>query len=296
MSAIDFMTEWFCNNNLWFHSTIEDDDYIFNKYIHLLDIDIEKNIEPINKIIIYDQLPRHIFRNTDSNHIITYYLQKALDILKKTEQKYIDNLDVNKWCFMMLPYRHTFDLLLIINVIKMAWKKLYETYNENDILILKKFIKASYKRCPTDYQNSLISFYPADKSENINTIKNIFVNIIDKTQNNNNNNFDIEIWKELSLNFNIKTEINILSLSGGVDSMVCSTFTQPTVAVHINYCNHLLADEEEQFVRSWCLYMCIPLYVLKITEINRKSCMDNDTAWLGSKWKLFSYFNVQYGS
>jgi predicted unusual protein kinase regulating ubiquinone biosynthesis (AarF/ABC1/UbiB family) len=32
----------------------------------------------------------------------------------------------------------------------------------------------------------------------------------------------------------------------------------------------------------------------KINYIDKLSL--NDTAWLGSKWKLFSYFNVQYGS
>jgi tRNA(Ile)-lysidine synthetase-like protein len=72
----------------------------------------------------------------------------------------------------------------------------------------------------------------------------------------------------------------ILSLSGGVDSMVCSYILakQNTrfQAVHINYGNRATADAEEAFVRDWCAYLGIPLYVRRITEIKREPCMNHN--------------------
>ena len=74
-----------------------------------------------------------------------------------------------------------------------------------------------------------------------------------------------------------KTQKIIISLSGGVDSMICSYILKSLeydfIAIFINYNNRKESFKEEHFVRWWCYHMNIPLYVRKITEINRNKNM-----------------------
>jgi tRNA(Ile)-lysidine synthetase-like protein len=74
----------------------------------------------------------------------------------------------------------------------------------------------------------------------------------------------------------------IISLSGGVDSMVCSyvlwKMTHASAlglrlrAVHINYMNRPETLREEQFVVNWCNELGIECHVRRIDEINRSAC------------------------
>jgi tRNA(Ile)-lysidine synthetase-like protein len=79
-----------------------------------------------------------------------------------------------------------------------------------------------------------------------------------------------------------KTCFVIVSLSGGVDSMICSLLSKAVwgpervVCAHVNYANRDTADMEEQFVRDWCAHLGLTLYVRKIDEINRPDCMTYD--------------------
>lgn len=276
-----FINNWFVNSKWWFTSSLYDDDYISNTYQYLLNIDISN--EPfLNQIIIYDQLPRHIFRNTYSNHIILYYLQKALEIFKKIDINNIDNFNIHEWCFIMLPYRHTNNIKLILYVMKLMWEKLDKINDNNDKLILKKFIKATYQNSPMGRgesyldQKCLINYYNNNQNyKNIDIIKDNFSLILDKTNKYIHVNIDIDLKKRTE-KFK-KHELVILSISGGVDSMICSTLFKPfKAAIHINYCNRETSNNEEEFVKAWCNYMQIPLYIRRITEIQRNSCMNND--------------------
>jgi tRNA(Ile)-lysidine synthase len=72
----------------------------------------------------------------------------------------------------------------------------------------------------------------------------------------------------------------ILSISGGVDSMMCSYILKkaniPFSCVHINYSNRETSLDEENFVIDWCSVLDVDLYVRKINEINRPTCMENN--------------------
>jgi tRNA(Ile)-lysidine synthetase-like protein len=68
--------------------------------------------------------------------------------------------------------------------------------------------------------------------------------------------------------------VNVLSLSGGVDSMVCSKICGPfRCAVFINYMNRPNSIEDEEFVIEWCRKINLNLYIRRIDEIKRKDCM-----------------------
>ena len=252
-----FIDEWINHEEWWFSSSNFFDAYITLHYEHLLNMDLS-NEAPITKIIIYDQLPRHIFRNQYSNHIILYFLQKALvvDIDR-------NNLPATLWCFSLLPYRHTNDLQEITKVMKLAWKRL-ET--ETEKVIIKRFIKATYQRCPMDDQSKLIKYYQSNY-KSLAEIKEEFADILDKNA--------YYLPQNTSANANLNNDKYILSLSGGVDSILCSKLFEDNYqsVVHINYCNRDTSDREEEFVKAFCAHIRKPLYVRRIEEINRPLCM-----------------------
>ena len=76
--------------------------------------------------------------------------------------------------------------------------------------------------------------------------------------------------------------------------MICSTILsiKYNSIVHINYCNRTTSDREEEFVKAWCDYMRIPLYIRRIEEINRPLCMENNLR------DIYEYYtrNVRYST
>lgn len=273
-----FKQDWFSTPQWWFNCSTEDDTLICRKYEHLLAEPYPD--DPLEQILIFDQLPRHVFRNQCSNHIITYFLNKALEILNNTDKTYINSLNDNEWCFMMLPYRHSQQPQLIVNVIEDSWKRLVI----NKSLILKRYLKATYERMPKNDQSHYIQYYEPSSNNDID-IYNAYAHVID------DKNHDVALGATITpIIDNVPV---ILSLSGGVDSMVCSEICKSIVAaVHINYKNRATCDEEESFVKAWCSLKSIPLYVRRINEIQRKPCMENDMREIYEKYTRDVRFNT----
>lgn len=65
----------------------------------------------------------------------------------------------------------------------------------------------------------------------------------------------------------------IVSLSGGVDSMVLITILKllgyEVIGIHINYNNRNETGKEQEFLQNWCDHNNIKLYFREITEIKR---------------------------
>jgi len=72
----------------------------------------------------------------------------------------------------------------------------------------------------------------------------------------------------------------IISLSGGVDSMVLITILHylnyDIIAAHINYNNRKESIDEQDFLENWCLFNNIKLYVKKIDHIKRHNTKRSD--------------------
>jgi tRNA(Ile)-lysidine synthetase-like protein len=265
-----FIKEWFKNSKWWFSKTKEIDNYIINKYEYLLDL--ETNITQENflsYIVLYDQLPRHIFRNQDANHIILYFLNKAIDIINKYKNQ-ANNLNEIEWIFFMLPLRHTNIKENILYVLNEAWNNKFLNNNKS---LLKEFIIATYKKANfSEELNEKISLTFNDNILDYNPLQKINLNF--KNHDLKNHNFNL-IDKYIK-------KIGIISLSGGVDSMVCLVYcivTYPNinwVCVHINYKNRGEADNEADFIANFCYKHNIKLYVREINEINRNKCMLSD--------------------
>lgn len=292
----DFYNEWMSNSEWWFSKKVEYDEYIIKNFEHLLNDDWSNNSQMhdildknnwtndekrlvIEYIIIYDQLPRHIFRNQYSAHIIDYFLQKCLKIIKLIGDNFKDTLSNLEWMFFMLPIRHTKVQKNIFNVMNLTWKRM----DIREDKYLKRFLRATFLNCPTEDQRIFLN----DVSKTNKTLKD-FASILDGAS-----HISFETEKRRKQNKivktdNIQTKVKIdfippkdnmkdivVSLSGGVDSMVTLDIlrkTYPNInisCVHINYANRQSSYDEASFVNWWCYNNNIKLYTRHITEINR---------------------------
>jgi len=301
-----FYQEWFDNPLWWFNASPSDDKYISEKYSELINLDSPKpeninNYKLIIKwILIYDQLPRHVYRHRKqyANHIITYYLQKAIEITKQT-LKFVDGpyssykiMSIREHCFMLMPYRHTYDPQYIFLVMPRIWSLIQRNDISNfDLNLLKRYLKATYERCPLDQSYWVQNINYGNNIEIQSIIKEIleFKPILGYCPTNiipySNDIYNEELVKHIYDIFeNINSNNIIVSLSGGVDSMclsvcVCllySKFTNRNInihLVHVNYTNRSTAYEEEAFVRSWAKYLNLPCHIRRISEIKRANAM-----------------------
>jgi tRNA(Ile)-lysidine synthetase-like protein len=261
----NFYDDWIGRKEYWFCQNDENDKYLSETYGDLIDeYSYDIQLKPILGILIYDQLTRHYYRNEYNNHILIYFNRKALEIANKHKTElFIKHLNINDWSFYMLVYRHSNIRENILFVMNECWKLTSS--------IPKNFIKATYTRAnfneELDYYN-----YPVDFDRNI--LDNNPLNEIEKQQLYKIGKFE-----------KINTDLIIISLSGGVDSVVClynihnyykENANIKIVAIHINYNNRQEVEEEVKFLRCLCSHLDIDLYVRKISEINRHKCMIND--------------------
>jgi tRNA(Ile)-lysidine synthetase-like protein len=246
---------WFANPSWWFGASLADDRYISEQFSHLLD-DSPSISSPLEQILVYDQLPRHVFRNTSSAHIIEYYLQKALKCAAEID---LEHLDPARFTFALLPFRHTNDSRHVFRAMHLCWSRILIDRG-NDDPILRKFLKASYERCPLlGAELATMSKFDRNILENNPKINPILANSCQ------NQKLSYPCGKRL-----------VMSISGGVDSMICSWLLSDQLesCIHINYNNRPTADAEAAFVTWWCnTHLGVPCFVRKINEIQREPCM-----------------------
>lgn len=286
MESSQFKKEWMSHPEWWFSKQSDYDAYITLHFEHLLDIE---HYDIVTQIIIYDQLPRHIYRHCLSQHIIEYYLRKAVDIAQRyiNDISFLNQLSSSEWMFFMLPLRHSKDQPSIQHVMKRAWERVAW---DDDKEILKKFIRATYANCPTNDQSLYI-----DHEVITDTTIDDYKCILDFSPK--------DEYKTMSMShigefMHYDTDTIIVSLSGGVDSMVALMISKrlyPTkniVAVHINYNNRKSSYLETMFVKWWCDKTNTTLYTRTIYEINRPKCMELELRELYETYTK----NVRFGT
>lgn len=284
---MDLYDLWFTKPSLWFNASIEDNKYLasrFSDWINQYQHCYPSIRNYISCIILYDQIPRNL--NIQSNYYDNIALQYVLK-LQSISNNY-ELLNAKEWCFAMLPYRHTNNIYNIHSVIDNAWKRIRNTeISSEDKELYKKFIKASYERCPTYCQN-LINTYNYSIFENNEWDFKQHINILEySTHFKINLEYDKRYIDNITKSFEnilnkLKSNEFILSLSGGVDSMISSVILKRLeikykfrfVAVHINYNNRTTCNDEVEMLKKWCNFLNIVLYVRNINEINRPLCME----------------------
>jgi tRNA(Ile)-lysidine synthetase-like protein len=294
---------WFSNSELWFNSTEKDDEEITKLFEKLYNEEINYEIIKTNKkygigvILLYDQISRHINRTLKTD--LFYYWNKENFVKETTTIAYIisaivyfyhkQKLNADEYAFIMLPFRHTYDFKKIKYVIEETWKRLKIEIKETEKAKYKQFLKATYERAIVQSDDrEYIKKYEKSQEENefnFDFIKIKYKNILDIKCNENKELTEItkkimdEIKNKINLIIKLKEKSKlILSLSGGVDSIICSYILKKLnidfCCVHINYNNRKESIEEENFVIEWCKIINIELYVRRIEEINRPLCME----------------------
>ena len=294
---------WFSNKNVWFNPTPSDDEYIYNTFFKDESFSfytpkteytyLENFKKGMELILLFDQVPRHANRVKRDIDCDAYTL-RIIRFAEKFYCRYSYSLTLTpeEYAFILLPLRHSKIYDKILFVIKETLQKIK---SRPEKLEFKRFLKATLERYITH----------CDDMANVEEI-NHKVNVDEISDPTNICELGLETYrprkieKEIPKNFmdkfdvigginGVNGEINgvngetnkkIISLSGGVDSMVMSYILtkvygpENVVAVHINYNNRKECESEVEIIKSWCSFLEIKLYIRKIVELNRPECME----------------------
>jgi tRNA(Ile)-lysidine synthetase-like protein len=296
---------WFSNPKFWIPISDKDkeiaDKIIYENYFdknYLKDIsqtDICKydNKSLIGFIIYYDQFYRHFMRYENKNNIksdineemIFNQRQILVDKILPILDKLILQIDENELVYILMPFKHLSNYDYVIqNVLK--W-----TINQNCIIQekinLSRFFNDTYKKMYNfDKIRSSIQV-DNNKIYELNFDPNIVCEYYPLTY------LNYDKWKETISNqdYDLSNELNLLlntihidktiivSLSGGVDSMVTlfllyflkknNKINNEIFACHIIYGNRSESLMEFDIVKEYCCRLNIKLFYYKINYIKR---------------------------
>ena len=295
---------WFSHPDYWFDSTPQDDLDIYHYFITCNHypfpspppgLEQKPSSLPLERIIWYDQIYRHLCRVTGEPYpdwALNYALETSLQCIKN---KYIENLPPTYQCFIWLPLRHSDDWSLLQKTLQWSHTQHQQSPGE---AIYRRFYYATVKRITRHLDikfklsiNTLsLPLSPTvtvpfswnrllDPSSTYPQIKPIL------SKDNQIPPFpyriesaDVDVirsWQKSYPRVTSKQTPLIVSLSGGVDSMVCLYIAKrmghPTYALMINYGNREESMEEQKLVKNWCDILDIPFYVREIEEIHRSN-------------------------
>jgi len=287
---------WFTNKNQWFNSTSNDDKLITDKFLSLFDMkyDESKLIDDFRSglgwILLYDQIIRHVERHLE-NKIDGINIDEInideINIVAFAEKFYIRNkyeLNSDQFAFVLLPLRHSRNFNKIFYVIRETINKIKEYPKD---LGYRRFLRATLDRYCIQCDDTINIEHYVPQSTSYAILDDMGIcdlglavyrpQLIVKNIPEKFGNFCKEFQKQIAF---LKNQPIIISLSGGVDSMVMSYLltkyysSENIIAVHINYNNRKECVHEVSLLKSWCDFLGIQLNIRKITELNRPECMD----------------------
>lgn len=95
---------------------------------------------------------------------------------------------------------------------------------------------------------------------------------------------------------NSKNKKFIISLSGGVDSMVLVSIIHylgyEVIGLHINYNNRTETNQEKMFLEEWCIYNKIKLYIKTIDHIKRNNSKRSEYESITKKIRFGFYKEI----
>jgi len=222
-------------------------------------------------ILYYDQFFRHIQENTEDHESIAVEL-----CLHAIQHDWLPN-EPHLLVFCLLPLRHTRNIHFVNYCIRLIEKKNMESHS----VYYDKFLRASMKtELKCDLFKDDISWLSW-----IDKYRDILCDEVNYIYEQNNDFFkSTDIWK-CFINFinkrflNIGEKALIVSLSGGVDSMVflylCQLYKFINAkfrfgAVHINWNQRDESTREADFLEEYLIKSNIPYIYKNITHLSRK--------------------------
>ena len=276
-ALVDF---WFKEmDEKWFTINPKIDELVISKWGHFLDnfklIDSPSTKELLGQIILLDQVTRHYQRVNGSNYVEKYQelsIELTTNILQNEHL-----LKSNEYCFALLPYRHTRHPKLMYECLDRIRQKInttpddkyYLRFEKATLLALAQFIYPE-QHIPKEHLKQPFPIQIADVVDpniKFNIKPNTPYKILETEQ---------HLPKEWTIGFSKlipKSHTVCCSLSGGVDSMICSYILKKmgfnVYAVMINYGNRNESEMEVDLVKWWCQQIGIHLYIRHITELKR---------------------------
>jgi tRNA(Ile)-lysidine synthase TilS/MesJ/uncharacterized protein (DUF924 family) len=266
--------------------------------------------EWLGYVILFDQIRRHVNRHRGTCDGLPggtdAFIRECKTMFEYHGSTHEELTDF-EFMFLLFPIRHTNLLANVQYVVDKTWARLEAQGDQpKQSAMLRNYLTATYERynkLGLDDITENIEVYepyngssPVDDSGYLITRLDSFRGLFDPqcsakfTINKHLQQVDltnplVDIMRRYMDTYPVKDtkctwNIPIVSLSGGVDSMVCSYILHllgiKFACVHINYMNRAECAEEERFLRYWCEYIIrVPLYVRQIREINRPQCMAN---------------------
>ena len=189
------------------------------------------------KIILFDQFTRHIYRE-EKQQIKKYDICALKLVLESSILETIEDFDSETRCFILMPLRHTFEE----KYLKLCLEYVCKWRLEDSHPIYRRFYQATIKAISSIYSSKDLLFVESkvDYSQILDSNSIQDFNHLEPINNSNKllNTF-ITNTKPL-----VKKHNNlIISVSGGVDSMVClylAKYGFPDAnikAISINYAN-----------------------------------------------------------
>lgn len=275
---LDFLNEWLEQKEWWFSCDPAIDIIVLNKFEYLLDVvftkqDFENVLVKAAAVVLYDQVPRH----TRDPRIIAEHASLALtmswELINSGDIQYVVG---DMLCFVLLPLRHSKISQNIRQATHIMWTRIEEHPQS-----YRRFLKAAYERWEPLEVGGFVALETTHYDDDVGK----FVGILDyccrtpvRTNLMNRDDIIVQSFKAWTASY----DKIVISLSGGVDSMVCSYIAvalwghKRCVFLHVNYMNRATSLEEEEFVQWWSKKMGVRLYVRRIDEIHRPTCMKYD--------------------
>jgi len=301
----DIHTFWFGNQKYWIAIKDKDkeliDKSIYENYFNInnlddiLQIDISEfdNKSLIGFIIYYDQFYRHFMRYENKNNIKSHINE---DLIFKQRQnlsnkilfiidKLILEINDDELIFILMPFKHLYNYDFVIqNILK--WTCI-NNCKIQDKINLSRFFNDTYKKMfnfqkiKTDLELDItkiskLNFDPDIVCEHYPLT---YLNYDKWTDIISNQDYDLSNELKLLLNTIDKDKKIIVSLSGGVDSMVTlfqmyllkknNKINNEIIACHIIYGNRSESLLEFDIIKEYCNRLNIQLFYYIIKYIKR---------------------------
>jgi tRNA(Ile)-lysidine synthetase-like protein len=274
-SLFDF---WFNNPDIWFGCGPDVDQQISNNYGYLLGIELEPNYDVkynLGLILLWDQVSRHVYRNDKSQIAPFHYraLDLSLDMLDRDDDWL---LTTHERCFLLMPLRHTFEIRQLERVIERVREYMkkdgFEPYKRFYRVSLLAYSKLITQSITLESIDNNISYDDIMEILDERSCKTLIPTLESISQSPLYEAFETLVIKD-------KPKGITLSVSGGVDSMVCSyllyhigkRYGIPIVAVMVNYNNRSECKIETQLVMRWLTLLDIDVYIRHVKYLRRKN-------------------------
>ena len=260
---------WQENKDFWFsHKPIDRWDLEHPIYYqNSLDINIRL-------LLHYDQIYRHPNPNInekDKQIAFRFVTQIALKILHTPNQ--FEEAEESEKVFILLAIRHNPSLLLK----ELALKKVLNLAERTPTPLLLRFLNATIWDVHQLKHKQGYSPEPSNEKET-KTPWDKLLQTPEIIPNFDSSVIKERLFQEFSSIISLHKSPQIaISISGGVDSMVatdiakrvCDIYDKKLILLHINYNNRESCDDECNLLRNFADKLRVPLYIRKITEIQR---------------------------